>query len=69
MDVDKIEGSAGARDDAQSVRQCLLGERRAVQRNQDGAEDGVAYFLESLTQRRFVEKPWLLPVIASPRRK
>jgi hypothetical protein len=38
-------GSAGAADDAESVRQRLLGERRAVKKNQDRAEHEVAYFL------------------------
>ncbi len=45
MDVDQIEGSAGAADDTEGVRQRLLSERRAVKRHYDRAEHGIAYFL------------------------
>ena len=45
MDVDQIEGSAGAADDTEGVRQRLLSERRAVKRHYYRAEHGIAYFL------------------------
>jgi hypothetical protein len=69
MDVDKIEGSAGAAGDAESVRQRLFAERRAIERHQDRAEHEVTYFLPALTQHRSEEKLVLLPISASPRRK
>jgi hypothetical protein len=69
MDVDQIEGSAGAADDTEGVRQRLLSERRAVKRHFYGAEHGIAYFHEPLTQRHTEEKLWLLSVSAFRRCK
>jgi hypothetical protein len=45
MDVDQIEGSAGAADDTEGVWQRLLSERRAVKRHYYRVEHGIACFL------------------------
>jgi hypothetical protein len=68
MDVDQIEGSAGAADDTEGVRQRLLSERRAVKRHFYRVEHGIAYFLIA-DAAPFRRKLWLLPASAFPKSK
>jgi hypothetical protein len=59
IDVDQIEGSPGAADDTEGVRQRLLSESRAAKRRYDRAENGIAYFLSRgrVMVQREMEKP------------